>query len=252
MRAWMGKALLGVVGIVGILAAALAWSLSGGAPIEDGAELAPGVFAVQDSFVTAFFIEGERGVVLVDCGMDPDATPLRAALAARGHAVEDVRAILLTHGHGDHTGGCAAFPKANVFLHGDDLPLLRGEVGSRGPITRWMPVRPASVRATAIQDDARLVVGGVEAIALHVPGHTAGSTAWLVQGVVFMGDAAEASASGELLPPRWAFTDDGDAARASLGRLAQRLRSTPVVAVAPAHSGALRGDGVLRAWEPAR
>jgi hydroxyacylglutathione hydrolase len=238
--------------LVFALVAGAAWSLSGGSPIVDGAELAPGVVAVQDGFVTAFLVEGERGVVLVDCGMDPEAGPIRAALAARGHTVEDVRAILLTHGHGDHTGGCAAFPKANVFVHGDDAPLMRGEVGSRGPITRWMPAKPAGVRATSVQDDARLVVGGVEAIALHVPGHTPGSTAWLAQGVVFLGDAAESGASGDLMPPRWLFTDDGDAARASLTRLARRLAGTEVVALAPAHSGALFGAEALRAWAAPR
>src|SRR5947207_9521115 len=59
--------------------------------------------------VNAWLLEGEP-LTLVDTGpvRCDSLTALEAGLAARGHGVEDLELVLLTHHHLDHTGLAAA------------------------------------------------------------------------------------------------------------------------------------------------
>jgi glyoxylase-like metal-dependent hydrolase (beta-lactamase superfamily II) len=152
--------------------------------------------------------------------------------------------VFLTHGHQDHVAGCDAFRASNIFVHGDEQPLLSGVERSRGPLTRWFPARDAGVRATWVDDDVNLRLGGSGIVGLHVPGHTSGSTAWLIDGVLFLGDSADGGAAGQLLPAAWLFTDDRELNIASLKRLAGRIKPSLLVF---AHSGALPGEALLAA-----
>lgn len=87
-----------------------------------------------------------------------------------------------------------------------------------------------------------------------VPGHTAGSAAYLINGVLFVGDSADVSSDGEILGARWIFSDSQEQNRASLRRLAERLAQerVNVLAIVPAHSGAVEGLAPLTAFARAR
>jgi glyoxylase-like metal-dependent hydrolase (beta-lactamase superfamily II) len=95
----------------------------------------------------------------------------------------------------------------------------------------------------ALVDGEAIDLAGVRADVFAVPGHTAGSAAYLVGGVLFMGDAAEVTSDGHLTTPRRLFTANPGLARASLVKLGQRLapRADEVQAIACAHSGLLPG-----------
>jgi glyoxylase-like metal-dependent hydrolase (beta-lactamase superfamily II) len=87
-----------------------------------------------------------------------------------------------------------------------------------------------------------------------VPGHTAGSAAYLANGVLFLGDSAQINSDGEIRPAPWLVTDDRAQNRASLARLQQRLAKdgARVEAIVPAHSGPATGDGPLVAFAQAQ
>jgi glyoxylase-like metal-dependent hydrolase (beta-lactamase superfamily II) len=237
---------LKIVGLlVGVLVVALGVLLfvtfSGGMPVQDGQRL-EGVEVVKDGFVSAFIVDIDaRGVMLIDAGNDRQAKSILRALARRGLGPEAVRAILLTHGDGDHTNGTHAFPQAAVMALEPDVALAEGrEV--KALFKHLASPHPNGIKvARALHDGEVVNEGGLAVSVLAVPGHTRGSTAYLARGVLFMGDSAEATKDGKLAAGHWLFTEDPALDRASLRQLAQRLASSgaEVKAIACAHSGLL-------------
>lgn len=87
-----------------------AWALGVQPPVE---QVRPGLWSIPVPipinplrYVLAYAFELRDGVALVDVGWDtPEAwTALNEGLAATGHAVTDVKAVLVTHVHPDHYG----------------------------------------------------------------------------------------------------------------------------------------------------
>lgn len=91
-----------------------------------------------------------------------------------------VKAILLTHAHNDHIGAArqvAAAVDAPIHLHPADLML-------------WEQVYPASKPGRELADGDVFEVAGATLRAIHTPGHSPGSTCFLLENeaTVFTGD----------------------------------------------------------------
>ena len=165
------------------------------------------------------------GVVVVDLGWARADRALRDALGRIGATPEEVVAVLLTHGHRDHTGAWRTVKGATFWVGAGEAGRLRGERVRDGWIPRLadrlrppaLP-RPGELRVGAISRDTALVFGGDTVRVFLVPGHTAGSAAYLARGVLFVGDAAS-SGRGGLRPARRGYSADLRLARSSLARL---------------------------------
>ena len=70
-------------------------------------EVADGVFEIGILLVHAHLVVVDDGVVLVDTGLPGRSARIEQALREAGKAIGDVRSILLTHWHADHTGDAA-------------------------------------------------------------------------------------------------------------------------------------------------
>ena len=229
----------------------LAATFMGRAAVVDGQEFG-GIRIIADGFSSVGIVPlGGGQVALIDAGQDADATALMTELARQQLGPEDVTAIFVTHGHQDHTGGIARFPNAQVMALEAEVPLIEGREGSRGPLTRLFPVRETGIMVTRPLAGGDAVTLGDTVVRVYaVPGHTAGSAAYLVNGVLFVGDSADIASDGSLLGAPWIFSDDQAQNRASLVTLQQGLMAdgATVLAIVPAHSGAVRGMDALTAF----
>jgi len=153
-----------------------------------------------------YLLRGESGTVLIDPGPPGGAAAVAAHAAVAGIGPEDVRLILVTHGHLDHYG-CAAEVKtwcgAPVAAQRGEpafsrdrrnaLPpsqTLRGSVIRSiylglSPLARFRPLEADLL----IDEGADLSAYGFDGQVLLVPGHSPGSLAVVTAGGdAFVGD----------------------------------------------------------------
>jgi glyoxylase-like metal-dependent hydrolase (beta-lactamase superfamily II) len=236
-------------------------------------EVCEGVHAVQHAHTNCYLIEGEDGVTLVDAAFPSTWDLVRRALRLIGRSVDDVRGLVLTHGHFDHVGFARHAQQRHhidVWAHPGDFHLARHPYRYRPqqprllhPLThpRGLPVLGAMVAAGALAvpgvrvdhalEPGTLALPGSPQI-LHTPGHTDG------QCVLFLPDR-RALITGDALVtldpyngrrgPRIvapSATHDTRQARASLAPLA----GLAVDHVLPGH-GAVWSDGIAGAVERA-
>ncbi|MGO4807363.1 MBL fold metallo-hydrolase [Arthrobacter sp. 2MCAF15] len=195
----------------------------------------------------SFFIDAPEPAI-VDTGIaSSPADGMIPALEKLGRRIEDVRWILLTHGHIDHLGGAHALweltgRRAKVVIHEADAPLLRSR---RAHVDQYVGVRQqyldnsdavaeqtkAANQVISGEMEPTLLVKGGETLSLggdvtvsvhHIPGHTAGSVAYVVDGQqsVFVGDAVQIHGAANGFPGY----EDPAAYRASLTYLRDEIR----------------------------
>ena len=240
------KGILKILGLIAVLlviavVAVIAVTFLGRQSITDGVEIS-GIHIVKDGMVSVAVVPVAEGqVALVDGGNDKAGQAVLAELSRRQLGPDAVIAILLTHGHPDHTAAIAMFPKAQVMALEAEVALVEGRTAARGPLPRLFPTRPTGVKVTPLRDGATVTVGETQIGVFAVPGHTAGSAAYLVNGVLLLGDAADINGDGEVMGASWIFSDSQAQARASLVGLDQRLLrdGVDVKAIVFAHSGVL-------------
>ena len=194
-----------------------------------------------------FFIDAPEPAI-VDTGIaSSPAEGMARAIEALGRRIEDVRWILLTHGHIDHVGGAHALweltgRRAQVVIHEADAPMLRSRrahvdeyLGGRGGYLKD-PEGAAKVAAAGeavisgeleptmlVRGGETISLGGDVTLCVHsIPGHTPGSVAYVLDGQrsAFVGDAVQVHGAANGFP---GFVDPA-AYRASLEYLRDEVR----------------------------
>ncbi|MEV7180700.1 MBL fold metallo-hydrolase [Kitasatospora sp. NPDC093679] len=165
-------------------------------------------------------------LTLIDTGTADCAARIEEALDG------ELRRIVLTHWHEDHTGSAAELAArhgAQVVAHRLEAPVIRGEVAGAPPVLEEfeipiraalppLPPAPPCPVDREVEDGDVLDFGG-GAVVVAVPGHTDGSIALHLPGprVLFTGDAV-ANVGRTMLG---VFNTDRTRAVASLHRLAE-------------------------------
>ena len=170
----------------------------------------PAIHRIRLRASNCYLLVGD-GAVLVDSGLKGEGDSILNAMASHGVSPQDLRLILLTHGHPDHAGAVseiAAATCAPVALRCEDARSVSARLQVPAPpVTLWARVISRLLSARFMQGvmpsprfapDVLLTVAeltlaayGVAATVVHTPGHTAGSVCVLLEdGRALVGDLA--------------------------------------------------------------
>ena len=122
------------------------------------------VYFVGTYKASCHMIDTGEGLILLDTGYPDTAEIIVDSITSLGFDVRDVKLILHTHGHYDHTGCTPSLlpycPKAKTYLHKNDLKYL-----DRAPFTPDF----------YYEDGQHIKLGNTDILCLFTPGHTEGS-----------------------------------------------------------------------------
>ena len=205
-------------------------------------QIAKGLHRIGSDTVNSYLVVDSDGVTIIDAGLPRYWKLLNSELARLGLSINDVRALILTHGDTDHIGFAAQLYRekgmpAYLFPADDD----RARLKVKKPNSGWGPIKigplvgfmwysalqgglkiPPVGGLLPIEDGQVLDVPGKPRI-FHVPGHTPGSVAIHVPSVdaLFIGDTMTTRnvLTGVTGPKPAPFTLEPARAIASLDRL---------------------------------
>ena len=204
--------------------------------------------------VNSLLVRTGRRVLLIDTGIG--AKPLIASLGEASVSPKAVTDVLITHSHGDHTGGLVdenghlAFPKATIRMSSAEWAWMQ----QKGPAE---VVKAISKHVHTFEPGAQ-IAPGVTSVALggHTPGHVGYEIVSGDSRLLDIGDLAHSSIVS-LEKPEWTVQFDNDSALAKTTRRATltRLAKDQELVYAPHFPfpgvGHIVADGDGFAWKAA-
>jgi glyoxylase-like metal-dependent hydrolase (beta-lactamase superfamily II) len=183
----------------------------------------------------------DGGGVLIDAGTGRATDRLLLNIDGTGVRLERIEAILLTHCHFDHTGGARALRdrlRCPVVMHQADAPYLeQGDTEVTAASWYGAGIEPCPVDRRLSGPVEDLAFAGRAVTALHIPGHSPGSIAYMTrsdgQRILFAQDV-----HGPLHP---SLRSDRHAYQASL-RLLLDLEAD---VLCEGHFGVFRGEAAI-------
>lgn len=150
----------------------------------------------QPRTVAAYVIKGPK-VALVDCGYASSYKTVLEGLAELGVAPSDVRYLIPTHVHLDHSGAAGRLlremPNAEVIAHEKAVPhlvdptkLLESATKVFGEVIMQLYGTPEPIpqaRITPVGEESHLDLGdGMTATLVHTPGHAPHQVSMMLDG----------------------------------------------------------------------
>lgn len=124
-----------------------------------------------------------KETVVIDPGGDGDVLSK--------YVVGNLKYILLTHGHADHTGGALYMKEkfgAPIYMHEKDYKMIENGEFMYGDIIGKVD--------KYIDDGDEFKIGDTTIKCIYTPGHTPGGVSFLMDNVVFTGDTLFAGSIG--------------------------------------------------------
>jgi glyoxylase-like metal-dependent hydrolase (beta-lactamase superfamily II) len=213
-----------------------------------GHQVAENVFVFTGTAVNWVLIQDGTELTLVDAGWRGDTEQVERSIRSLGREPQDLRAVILTHAHADHTGALnhlhdtygvplymdsAEVPNALGTVNESGGPLDVAKIIYRPRVALWAAeiVSVGALRHVTVpdaqafpSDEGALDLPG-RPVPVATPGHTSGHTSYLLPsvGVLITGDALVTGHptledEGPRLLPGF-FSNDQDSAVRALGTL---------------------------------
>lgn len=132
--------------------------------------------------LTVGLVETTDGLILVDGAVPQAVRDIEANLTKLGFSIRDVKYILSTEPHWDHSGGMAALARdsgAQVIAGREAVQsLLQGRSADDDPQHGELASMPPIADVRGVRDGETLTLGDVTVTARATPGHTPGSMSW--------------------------------------------------------------------------
>jgi metallo-beta-lactamase class B len=130
--------------------------------------------------LAVYLIATPQGHILIDTGVPEVTSQIKNNIQKIGFKVTDIKYILNTQAHFDHTGGFAEIKKesgAQLVVGERDKPLVEGGYYPGQENTPELKF-PAAKVDRGVKEGDTVTVGGVTITAHDTPGHTPGCTSW--------------------------------------------------------------------------
>ncbi len=140
------------------------------------------VYYVGTAGLSAWLITTPKGLILLDVGVPGNADLVEKNIIRLGYRLSDVKILLNSHAHFDHSGGLAR-------LKADTGALLAASEGDREALERGVYIGSEDIHAMdfpavkvdrVLHDGDKVELGGVALTTVITPGHTKGCTDYLL------------------------------------------------------------------------
>jgi glyoxylase-like metal-dependent hydrolase (beta-lactamase superfamily II) len=175
--------------------------------------IAPGIYDLGGGYFKAghskaYLIDSGDGLILIDTLYDGDAKVILDEIARLGRTPNDLKHILMTHGHRGHMGGLATMKElsgAPIYSHPWEADIIAGDrvpqavdLWTFDPIQSWPIIFFGQITYRWNKHKGRpvdLLIGDGDQVGplqvIHTPGHTPGHLVfyWPERKALFTGDA---------------------------------------------------------------
>ncbi|WP_128927040.1 BJP family subclass B3 metallo-beta-lactamase [Bradyrhizobium guangxiense] len=143
-------------------------------------QLIGNIYYVGTEGIAVYAIKTSQGLILMDTAMPQSTGMIKDNIAKLGFKVADIKIVLNSHAHLDHTGGFAEIKKetgAQLIAGERDKPLLEGGYYPGDEKNENLAFPPVKVDRTVKEGD-KVTLGDTTLTAHATPGHSPGCTSW--------------------------------------------------------------------------
>ena len=138
------------------------------------------VHYVGTNGLAVYLVTTPAGHILIDTAMPEATSQIKSSIEKLGFKIADIKYLINTHAHIDHTGGLAELKQltgAQLIAGAADKPLLEGGYYPGRETAAELKFPAAKVDRTVKEGDI-VSLGGVTLTAHATPGHSPGCTSW--------------------------------------------------------------------------